>query len=111
MKQITPISIWDNGQIKKGIILNAYAVNVTLGTSAVFYYSIISETNETLAQGNITMDGENYQLWNDDNVAWSFIAYQLNLTIIGDYVSPKSSMVYNDNNLSVSGDTTENIVT
>jgi len=91
MKQIEIIQIWDNGQTKEAIKLNAYAVNVSLGKSAVFYYSLLSETNETLAQGNITMDGENYQLWNDDDVAWSFIAYQLNLTIIGDYVEPTTT--------------------
>jgi hypothetical protein len=88
MKNIESISIWDNGQIKEGLLLNAYAVNVTLGTSAVFYYSILSDEMQNLAQGNITMDGEDYQAWESDDVAWSFIASKLNLTITGDYVHP-----------------------
>lgn len=88
MKNIESISIWDNGQTKEGVLLNAYAVNVTLGTSAVFYYSILSAEMQNLAQGNITMDGEDYQAWEEDATAWSFIASKLNLTITGDYVPP-----------------------
>ncbi len=85
MKNITPISLWDNGQNKQADILNAFAVNVTLDTSATFYYTLSNET-EQLAQGNITMSGGDYQLWNTDDIAWSYIAFKLNLTIIGDYV-------------------------
>jgi len=40
MKTIQPISIWDNGKNLEATILNAYAVNVLLGTSATFYYSL-----------------------------------------------------------------------
>jgi len=44
MKTIEPVSIWDNGQVLEATILNAYAVNVTLGTSATFYYQLFAET-------------------------------------------------------------------
>jgi hypothetical protein len=88
MKNIETISIWDNGQTKEGVLLNAYAVNVSLGTSAIFYYSILSADLQALAQGNITMDGEDYQQWDADTFAWEFIASKLNLTITGDYVPP-----------------------
>jgi hypothetical protein len=98
MKQINPISIWDNGQTKEAIKLNAHAVNVNLGTSAVFYYSLLSETNETLAQGNITMDGDDYQNWDNDDIAWKFIAGKLNITVIGDYVEPVADPVIEENN-------------
>jgi hypothetical protein len=85
MKVITPISIWDKGQNKKGDILNAFAINVTLGLSATFYYTISNET-EQLASGNLTLEGADYQLWDEDVFAWDWIAAQLNLTIVGDYV-------------------------
>lgn len=93
MKQIEPISIWDNGQTLSAKILNAYAVNVTLGTSATFYYALLAENEDgsqgsQLAQGNLTMSGEAYQEWNQDSFAWDWIATQLNLTIIGNYVPP-----------------------
>lgn len=87
MKQITPISIWDNGQNKQANILNAFAVNVTLDTSATFYYTISNE-QEQLTQGNLTMSGIDYQEWNADVFAWDWIATQLNLTITGDYAPP-----------------------
>ena len=86
MKTIEPISIWDAGQNKEADILNAFAVNVTLDTSATFYYTLSNE-QEQLAQGNLTMSGEAYAEWsNNDDYAWEWIAGQLNLTIIGDYV-------------------------
>ena len=89
MKQIEPIQIWDNGKTQNAEILNAYAVNVTLGTSATFYYSLMSESKQTLATGNLTMGGEAYLEWsNNDDYAWEFIAKELNLVIVGDFVEP-----------------------
>jgi len=93
MKTIEAVSIWDNGTVQQATILNAYAVNVTLNTSATFYYSLMSETTEgnvgtQLAQGNLTMTGETYTDWTVDNYAWDWIAEQLNLVITGEYVPP-----------------------
>jgi hypothetical protein len=93
MKTIQPVSIWDNGQNLEAKILNAYAVNVTLGTSANFYYSLQVENLDgtqgtQVAQGNLTMTGEAYTQWTVDSYAWDWVAAQLNLTITGDYVPP-----------------------
>ena len=88
MKQIKSISIWDNGQTKEAVILNAYAINVTLGQSATFYYALLSADKMQLAQGNLTMSGDAYQAWDSDEVAWGWAAQQLNLTIEGDWVEP-----------------------
>lgn len=93
MKTIEPVSIWDNGVVQQATILNAYAVNVTLNTSATFYYSLMSTTEEgvvgpMLAQGNLNMTGEAYAEWSQDTFAWEWIAGQLNLTITGDYIPP-----------------------
>jgi hypothetical protein len=93
MKTIEAVSIWDNGTIQTATVLNAYAVNVTLNTSATFYYSLMSKTTEgnvgtQLAQGNLTMTGEAYTDWTVDNYAWDWIAEQLNLVITGEYVPP-----------------------
>jgi hypothetical protein len=87
MKLITPISIWDKGQTKQADILNAFGTILTLGKSAEFYFTISNET-EQLAQGKLTLEGDDYQLWNEDIFAWDWVAEQLNLTIIGDYVPP-----------------------
>jgi len=93
MKTIVATPIWDNGQTVEATILNAYAVNVTLGTSATFYYQLLSQTAEgnvsqQVAQGNLSMTGEAYTQWEVDSYAWDWVAAQLNLTITGDYVPP-----------------------
>lgn len=91
MKKIQPVVIWDNGQELQAKILNAYAINVTLGTSATFYYALYAEDvngnlGNQISQGNLTMTGESYQEWTTDNVAWDWVAQQLNLVITGDYL-------------------------
>jgi hypothetical protein len=93
MKTIEAVSIWDNGTVQEAKILNAYAVNVTLGTSATFYYSLLTENadlsvGQQVAQGNLSMTGEAYAQWEVDSYAWDWVAAQLNLTITGDYVAP-----------------------
>lgn len=93
MKTIDAVSIWDNGTVQEAKILNAYAINVTLSTSATFYYQLFAETVDLavgpqLAQGNLTMTGEAYAQWEVDSYAWDWVAAQLNLTITGDYVPP-----------------------
>lgn len=88
MKEIQPIQMWQNGVFVEGIYLNAWAVNVTLGTSAIFSYNILDAAQQRVAEGNLTMTGEAYAQWTVDQYAWDWIAQQLNLTIIGDYVPP-----------------------
>jgi hypothetical protein len=88
MKQITPISIWDNGIVQEASVLNAYCINDNLSTSATFYYSLLSESMQQLAQGNLSMSGDDYDAWETNNYAYDWVAGQLNLTIIGDYVPP-----------------------
>ena len=93
MKTIEAVSIWDNGTNQQGTILNSYAVNVTLNTSATFWYGIFTETEDgnvgmQVAQGNLNMTGEAYAEWAQDTYAWDWVAEQLNLTITGEYVPP-----------------------
>ena len=86
MKEIQPIQMWLNGVFVEAIYLNAWAVNVTLNTSAVFCYNILDAAQQRVAEGNLTMTGEAYVQWTIDSYAWDWVAEQLNLTIIGDYV-------------------------
>jgi hypothetical protein len=88
MKQITPISIWDKGTVQEATILNAYCINDNLSTSASFYYSLLSDSMQQLAQGNLSMSGEDYIGWQTNDYAYDWVATQLNLTITGDYVPP-----------------------
>ena len=93
MKQIEPISIWKNGESQEANLLNAYIINDNLETSCTFYYQLCSSgegteamplvIGQTLADGNVTMSGEDYINWDDSNdAAYSYIAEKLNLTII-----------------------------
>jgi len=97
MKQIQPIQLWVNGQSKSASVLNAYGINTTLGTSATFYYSLMAVNQdgtlgEQLAQGNLTMTGDDYLNWgDDDDYAWNWVAGQQNLTITGDFIQPESN--------------------
>jgi hypothetical protein len=93
MKAIEPITIWKNGESQEANLLNAYIINDNLQSSCSFYYSLCSSGEgteamplviwQTLAEGNITMDGDTYLGWDgDNNFAFSYIAEKLNLTLI-----------------------------
>jgi hypothetical protein len=90
MKLIEEILIWNNGVNKKATILNAYAV-VILNESATFYYSLLEQNEDgsqgqVLTQGNISMNGDYYVEWIEDEYVWNFIAELLGLVIIGNFV-------------------------
>ena len=59
-----------------------------LDTSATFQYSLLDSNQNALSQGSLTMGGQDYQDYATNTYAWDWIATQLNLTIIGDYVPP-----------------------
>jgi len=93
MKPIEPVTIWKNGESQEANLLNAYIVNDNLDSSCSFYYSLNAGGDgteamplvigQTLAEGNLTMDGENYLAWDGDNdYAFTYIAEKLNLTLI-----------------------------
>ena len=93
MKPIQPVTIWKNGESQEANLLNAYIINDNLATSCTFYYQLCSSgegtealplvIGQTLAEGNVTMSGEDYLNWDNSNdQAYSYIAEKLNLTII-----------------------------
>lgn len=93
MKKIQPVIIWKNGESFEANLLNAYIINDNLATSCSFYYSLNASgegteayplvIGQTLAEGNVTMDGEKYLAWDGSNdYAFSYIAEKLNLTLI-----------------------------
>lgn len=88
MKEINAIQMWQNGVFVEATFLNAWASNVVLNTSATFSYNLLNDAQERLQQGELTMTGEAYTKWTQDAYAWDWIAQQLNLTIVGDYVPP-----------------------
>ena len=94
MKEIQPIQMWQNGVFVEAIYLNAWSSLVILGTSATFSYNILDAAQQRLQDGSVTMTGEDYAKWGEnDQYAWEFVATSLNLTIIGDYVPPVAEVV------------------
>jgi hypothetical protein len=93
MKKIDPVTIWKNGQQLEANFLNAYIINDNLQSFCSFYYSLNAGGEGTeaipfvfgqvVAEGNITMEGDNYLNWDgDNNFAFTYIAEKLNLTLI-----------------------------
>lgn len=89
MKPIEPIQIWKNGESQEANLLVAYIINDNLESSCTFYYQLCSSgeqpdtIGQSLAEGNVSMSGEDYLAWDgDNNYAYTYIAEQLNLTLI-----------------------------
>ena len=91
MKTIQSVNVWQNGQMKSATKFDLNIVYDNLESSATFYYQLLevlvdAESNEStsqVAQGNLVMDGEEYQNWDDTNdSAYIWGANQLSLTII-----------------------------
>lgn len=86
MKQIESVVFPLN--LGTATILNAYCINDNLTNSAVFYYALLTQELGQLQQGNLTMTDEVYNNWETNDYAYAWIAEQLDVTIIGDYVPP-----------------------
>ena len=93
MKEIEPITIWNNGEQKTANILTAKIVQDNLETECNFFYELCEggqgteamplHQGLTLVAGNVPMTGEDYLAWDGDNdYAFSYIAEKLNLTLI-----------------------------
>jgi hypothetical protein len=93
MKKIQSITIWKNGESQEANLLNAYIINDNLQSSCSFYYSLCASGEGTeamplvigqaVAEGNITMSGQDYIDWDNSNeAAYVYIAEKLNLTLI-----------------------------
>jgi uncharacterized protein YhfF len=95
MRKIEAVQAWKNGEQLEANLLNAYIINDNLESSCSFYYSLNTSGEGTeamplvlgqvVAEGNITLDGENYLAWDGSNdYAFSYIAEKLNLTLINE---------------------------
>ena len=74
-------------------LLNAYCINDNLSNAATFYYSLLSDAQSQLQQGNLTMTGEDYVGWATNDYAYNWVATQIDVTITGDYVPPVPSVI------------------
>jgi beta-lactamase class D len=96
-KQISPVNVWVNGESKQAEYFQVTCINDNYENSATNYWQLftkvvdaegIESMGEQVAQGNLTISGEEYVAWGDQPAmainAWIYdwSAQQLNLTII-----------------------------
>jgi hypothetical protein len=84
MKKIKTIKIWNNGQLINATQFQLNAINVNLENSATFYYSLLTEDNIKLTEGNLNMEGTDYQNWQSDEYAWNWAAEKLKIELISE---------------------------
>jgi hypothetical protein len=94
MKQIQPIQIWINGQLKTAHWLDSTSVYDNLLTEAKFSYFLYAESLDTeinpygelITDGSLVMNGQDYIDWNNNpdinEDAYIWIANKLGLTLI-----------------------------
>jgi hypothetical protein len=96
-KQIEPQQVWVNGESKVAEFFSVTCINDNYESSATNYWALFTKVvdaegvesqGEQVAQGNLTIQGEEYVAWGDQPAmainAWiyNWSAEKLNLTII-----------------------------
>lgn len=109
MKNIQPVTSWVNGTSVIATQLNVYSSFDDLATTAIFDYTLLSADLITVAQGKLTISGEDYQIWGStvdvNESAYSWVASQLNLTI--DYTTTTTSTTSETTTETTTSTTTE----
>jgi beta-lactamase class D len=97
MKQIEPVQIWTNGTSKTAEFLQVTGINDNYESSATNYWQIftkvtnaegVESAGESVAQGNLTISGQDYIDWGDqpamaiNDWIYDWVANQLNLVIL-----------------------------
>jgi len=94
MANITPTAVWYQGEQHQANVFTLYSTGDNLLDSALFRYQLIEEiivspeqqSSQTLLMGELSINGEDYALWDAevDANAWiyNWAARQLNLVII-----------------------------
>ena len=96
-KQIQPQQVWVNGESKSAEYFQVTCINDNYENSATNYWQLFTKVvdaegvesmGEQVAQGNLTIDGQDYINWGDQPAmainAWiyNWSAEQLNLVIL-----------------------------
>jgi len=89
MKTIESIPTWVKGQAVTATIFNLLPIHGELFKYTDFCYQLLDNDLVVVADGNLSLSGEEYQAWGDsDNYPYEWAAGELNLVITGDYVAP-----------------------
>lgn len=91
MVMIEPLSLWHNGQMKTASIM-AMHINDNAKDTALVYYRLMDDKLLTLAEGNLTMMGEDYNGWETNEYAYDWVSGKLGLSVLGLYI-PSTNIV------------------
>jgi hypothetical protein len=96
MKVIEPVNIWNAGGSKEAIYFDLVCKYDDLKDYATFYYYLYASDMELLASvgGNqpaLTMTGDIYFGWTDNEYAYDWAANELNINIVADYTTTTTS--------------------
>ena len=96
-KQISPVTLWVNGQSKVAEYFQVTGINDNYESSATNYWQMFTKVvdeegvesqGEAVAQGNLTISGQDYINWGDqpamaiNDWIYDWSASQLNLVIL-----------------------------
>ena len=86
MKNIQPVTIWNNGQVQTATQLDVVSVFDDLATNAAFRYTLYTDDLLNLTSDRLNISGDDYLIWGDSaNInlaAYEWVASQLNLTLV-----------------------------
>jgi hypothetical protein len=92
MKQIEPLEIWNNGISKTADFIQVTGINDNYESSATNFWQLFTKVDdapgEAIAQGNCTIDGQDYQDWADTTAPnvndwiYEWTANQINVVIL-----------------------------
>lgn len=84
MKKILDFIVWVNGKNEIAKYMALICNNDNLLNQAVFYWAFYNEIDgkpgNKISDGNITMDGADYEGWETNDYAWNWAAAQLGVT-------------------------------
>lgn len=84
-REISPINTWVNGMVKSGNILmiNAFISYDFLGGTSLISYSIVNESRQAIAGGDVNIPFSVVNQWGaDDQIIFDYVAQQLNLILV-----------------------------
>jgi hypothetical protein len=82
MKVIKPVVFPLN--LGTATLLNVSCTNDNLNNSANFSYTLLSEINGALQQGNLNMSGIDYDNWITNDYAYNWVAEKLKIEIVSE---------------------------
>jgi hypothetical protein len=86
MKQIVPFTIWVNGQQQTATLFSLIIINDNLLNSATFYWQLLDADAIKLADGNLTIEEPDYDVWGSsadiNQAAYQWAASKLNITLV-----------------------------